>query len=214
VGLPTTTNVATALTLRPQQRAAPTSSSSQTNGPAGASLDTSRNRGTPRTHWGTLHDQGRMRVCKNAAEQHKTPSTCWGKRLPTRAPDDAGRHPLHDKVSVQREGSSWNRPHHPPPNTKGRGTDRPPPPYTSGTHHYTDASRRRVKLPADERSSDSRRCTPDGHRVQTVDQDTTLMGTQPTTQSSWQYTQQSQTRGKSTSLPSRIARRPSTRSST
>jgi hypothetical protein len=27
------------------------------------------------------------------------------------------------------------------------------------------------------------------------------MGTQPTTQSSWQYTQQSQTRGKSTSLP-------------
>jgi hypothetical protein len=29
------------------------------------------------------------------------------------------------------------------------------------------------------------------------------MGTQPTTQSSWQYTQQSQTRGKSISLPNR-----------
>jgi hypothetical protein len=40
----------TALTLRPQQRAgAPTSSSSQPNRPHGASLDTSRNRGTPRS---------------------------------------------------------------------------------------------------------------------------------------------------------------------
>jgi hypothetical protein len=76
------------------------------------------------------------------------------------------------------KGNSWNpRPHHPPPNTTGQKAweqtrPRPAPLHQWDALTYTDASRRRVKLPCGRaviRLGAAVYTPHDGHRVQTVD---------------------------------------------
>jgi hypothetical protein len=78
-----------------------------------------------------------------------------------------------------REGNSWNPRPHPPPNTTGQKaeqTDPAAPRYQWDALTYTDASRRRVKLPCGRaviRLGAAVYTPHDGHRVRTVDRDTT-----------------------------------------
>jgi hypothetical protein len=147
VGLPTTTNVAWDGTdTRPQQRAgAPTSSSSPTQRPHGASLDTSRNRGLLAALGGMrcTPDQGRMRVCYEMQPSNtKHLGTCVGERVSrrTRGDDDAGGGILCMTKDFRARERQQLEPTAAPPTTEhdwpeGLGTDRPrpAPPYTSGT---------------------------------------------------------------------------------
>jgi hypothetical protein len=130
-----------------------------------------------------------------------------GKASPdARATDDAGGGILCMRdFRAAREGNSWNpRPHHHRTRLAKawEQTDRPAPLHQWDALTYTDASRRRVKLPCGRaviRLGAAVYTTATG-TVRTVDR-TQPDGDTATTQSSWQYTQQSQTRGKSTSLP-------------
>jgi hypothetical protein len=131
----------TALTRLATATAGAPTSSSPTQRPHGASLDTSRN---PRTsqHSAYTPDQGRSRgCCQNAAEQHKTPRHVLGNASPdARAADDAGGGILcMTKDFRARERQRWN----PRPQTttehdwpEGLGTDPTPAPTHSNVLTY------------------------------------------------------------------------------
>jgi hypothetical protein len=104
-------------------------------------------------------DQGRMRVCYEMQPSNtKHLGTCWN-ASPDARDRRCRRHPLHDKgfpCSTRRQLEPTAAP---PPNTTGQKaweqTDPALRPYQWDALTYTDASRRRrVKLPADGRSSD------------------------------------------------------------
>jgi hypothetical protein len=125
-----------------------------TQRPHGASLDTSRNRGTSQ-HFGACRN-ARPRPHEGVQCSRATHlGTCCWERVSRRTRDRRGRrHPLHDKgFPCSTKGNSWNpRPHHPPPNTTGQKAWEQTDPALRPLHQwdaltYTDASRRRVKLP-------------------------------------------------------------------
>jgi exonuclease III/ribonuclease HI len=128
-------------------------------------------------------DQGRMRVCYEMQPSNtKHLGTCWGKASPgARAADDAGGGILcmTKDFRAARERQQLE-PTAAPPTTEhdwpeGLGTDPTPP--CAPLHQwdaltYTDASRRRVKLPCGRaviRLGAAVYTPHDGHRVRTVD---------------------------------------------
>jgi hypothetical protein len=173
-GLPTTTNVAWDGTDTPATATGwRTDILISTQRPHGASLDTSR--GTPRSTSGhALQRRPRPHegVLRNAAEQHKTPRHV-GKASPGARGTTRAGHPLHDK-GFPRSTRNQLEPTAAPPTTERlarRGTDRPRlRPHQWDALTYTDASRRRVKLPCGRAVIRLGAAVyTHGHRVQTVD---------------------------------------------
>jgi hypothetical protein len=182
VGLPTTTNVAWDGTdtghsnglahrhphhLQPNGRTGPVWTLAGTAGLA--------------VHWG-MRCNARPRphegVLRNAAEQHKTPRHV-GKASPARATTMGGGILCMTKDFRAARERQQLEPTAAPPTTEhdwpeGLGTDRPrPAPLPPvGRPHYTDASRRRVKLPCGRaviRLGAAVYTPHDGHHVRTVD---------------------------------------------